>query len=185
MMPRDLIAALLIAVALGCGSAGADQSDDRLDGLFAKLKETGDQAEGRRISQEIRIIWRQTENPAADEALNSAGANLFYRRFEQARAALDEAVAAAPDLAEAWSRRAVVHYLLDDLDSAVADIRRALALEPRHFVALAELGVIFMRLEDYPAAKSALAQALEINPHLAATRHNLELVERRLAGEPT
>jgi len=64
------------------------------------------------------------------------------------------------------------------------DIKRTLALEPRHFGALAELGAIYMRLEDFEAAKSALLKALEINPHLAATRRNLETVERRLAGDP-
>lgn len=162
----------------------AHQSDDRLDGLFTRLKQTGDLAEGRRITRQIRIIWRQTDNVAANEALNKAGAQLYLRRFDEALVALSRALAAQPDLAEAWSRRAAVHYLLGDYPSALADIRQTLALEPRHFGALAELGAIYMRLEDFPAAEAALEKALEINPHLIATRQNLEVVKRRLAGEP-
>lgn len=175
--------ALLIVGVLVPGTR-ADQSDERLDGLFARLKQTEDLAEGRRITRQIRIIWRQTENVAASQALNKAGAELFLRHFENALVELNRALAAQPDLAETWSRRAAVHYLLGDFSSAVADIRRTLALEPRHFGALAELGAIYMRLEDFSAARAALEKALEINPHLVATRQNLKAVKRRLAGDP-
>lgn len=164
--------------------ARADQSDARLDLLFAKLQQTSSLAEGRRITRRIRIIWRQTENSAASEALNKAGAELFMHRYDGALEHLNQALTAQPDLAEAWSRRAAVYYLLGDFTSALADIRQTLALEPRHFGALAELGAIYMRLEDFVAAKSALGKALEINPHLSATRQNLSVVERRLRGEP-
>ncbi|MDX1514116.1 MAG: tetratricopeptide repeat protein [Gammaproteobacteria bacterium] len=163
--------------------AHADQTDERLDALFTRLQETKDPAEGRRITRQIRIIWRQTDNAAASEALNRAGVELFMRRYEGALEALNQAVSAEPELAEAWSRRAAVFYLLGDFPSAVADIRQTLALEPRHFGALAELGAIYMWLEDFDAARQALIKALEINPHLAATRRNLESVERRLAGD--
>lgn len=162
----------------------AHQSDDRLDGLFASLKQTSDPAEGRQITRQIRIIWRQTENVAANEALNKAGAQLYLGRYDDALVALSRALAAQPDLAEAWSRRAAVHYLLGDYPSALADIRQTLALEPRHFGVLAELGAIYMRLEDFAAAETALEKALAINPHLIATRQNLNAVKRRLAGEP-
>ena len=163
--------------------AHADQTDERLDALFARLQETKDSAEGRHLTRQIRIIWRQTDNSVASDALNRAGVELFMRRYQGALEALNQAVSAEPELAEAWSRRAAVFYLLGDFPSAVADIRQTLALEPRHFGALAELGAIYMRLEDFDAARQALTKALEINPHLAATRRNLESVEKRLAGD--
>lgn len=114
----------------------------------------------------------------------NAGLKLYNKQYGEALDLIDVALAAAPEYAEAWSRRAAVFYLLGDYPSAVEAIKRTLALEPRHFGALAELGAIYMQLEDFEAAKRALLKALEINPHLAATRQNLETVRRRLTGAP-
>lgn len=185
-MLRNVALSALIFANLTCIAAlvRADQSDARLDELFVKLQHTPDLVEGRRITRQIRIIWRQTENEIANNAMANAGWKLYNRQYDEALDLLNRALAAEPEYAEAWSRRAAVFYMLGDYPSALEDIRRTLALEPRHFGALAELGAIFMRLENFEAAKSALLKALEINPHLAATRQNLETVERRLAGDP-
>lgn len=182
------IAALALVICTGltglAGSVRADQTDVRLDDLFDRLRATSDGAEGRRITRQIRIIWRQSENPSVMDAMANAGWQLYQKRFQAALEALDHAVSLEPEYAEVWSRRAAVYYVLGDYTSALQDIRRTLALEPRHFGALAELGAIYMRLEQFEAAKAALEQALAINPHLRATRRNLDIVERRLAGDP-
>lgn len=185
-MLRVAAFAALIIAATGPFSppVAADQTDARLDALFLKLKSTSDLSEGRRITRRIRIIWRQTENEIANNAMANAGWQLYNKRYEAALSLLNRALDAEPAYAEAWSRRAAVYYVLGDYPSAIEDIKRTLALEPRHFGALAELGAIYMQLEDFEAAKRALTQALDINPHLAATRQNLETVERRLAGDP-
>lgn len=185
MLKSALLTAIVVAhLACISTSAGADQTDSRLDNLFLKLHSTGDLAEGRRITRQIRIIWRQTENEIANNAMANAGLKLYNKQYDEALELINLAIAAAPEYAEAWSRRAAVFYLLGDYPSAMEAIKRTLALEPRHFGALAELGAIYMQNEDYEAAKSALLKALEINPHLVATRQNLEMVERRLSGDP-
>ncbi|HSS64048.1 MAG TPA: tetratricopeptide repeat protein [Gammaproteobacteria bacterium] len=185
-MFRSAVLTALVLAHLACTatSAGADQTDSRLDELFSRLHSTSDLTEGRRITRQIRIIWRQTENDVANNAMANAGLKLYNKQYGEALDLIDVALAAAPEYAEAWSRRAAVFYLLGDYPSAVEAIKRTLALEPRHFGALAELGAIYMQLEDFEAAKRALLKALEINPHLAATRQNLETVRRRLTGAP-
>lgn len=185
MRKGAVLAALAAAyLAFGAIASRADQTDARLDNLFSQLHGTSDSAEGRRITRQIRIIWRQTENEIANNAMANAGWKLYNRQYDQALELINLALTAAPKYAEAWSRRAAVYYLIGDYSSALQDIKRTLALEPRHFGALAELGAIYMQLEDFEAAKNALLKALEINPHLRATRQNLETVKRRLAGEP-
>ncbi|MEV0588450.1 tetratricopeptide repeat protein [Nonomuraea sp. NPDC050310] len=51
-------------------------------------------------------------------------------RFEAARAAFDQAIAGAPELAAAWGNRAVLRFEQGDAAGAVADLDRAIALAP-------------------------------------------------------
>ena len=104
------------------------------------------------------------------------------RRLRLATSLLDRLVAERPLWAEAWNRRAIVHFLLDDDIAAVADIQRTLALEPRHFGALAGLGQIALRNGDGTAALAAFEQALALNPNLDSLRDALVLLRPPAPG---
>ena len=102
------------------------------------------------------------------------------------RSALDDfstAVAWAPGFAEAWHKRATVYFPMGDYPASVAEQRRTLALEPRHFGALAALGLIYLKLDDERAALKALEKALEINPHLPGTRQKVQELHDKLDGK--
>ena len=77
------------------------------------------------------------------------------RDLERALSLADELIEAAPEFAEAWNKRATIHYLLGDDDASVLDIRETLAREPRHFGAISGLGLIFLRQGDEAAALEA------------------------------
>ena len=55
---------------------------------------------------------------------------------------------------------------MGDHDSSVADIQRTLALEPRHFGALAGLMMINMSAKDWAGALKSLHAALAVHPHM-------------------
>ena len=55
---------------------------------------------------------------------------------------LDATIDIAPDDAEAWHQRAAVHYLQKDYELALADLRHALDLDPKHYKAINDLGIV-------------------------------------------
>ena len=63
-----------------------------------------------------------------------------------------------------FHRRAALFTLLGDDQRAAVDLQRALTLEPRHYQALAALGVIFSRNEDSRNALKAWRRSLALNP---------------------
>ena len=79
---------------------------------------------------------------------------------------LNAVIEIKPDFIEAWNRRATLYYMKKDFGRALADIREVLAREPRHFGALAGLGIILQEFGDDKRALDAFRRALAIHPHL-------------------
>ena len=183
---RLLAAALAVGLLLapiGAAPAFAAQDDPRLDGLFTRLKATDDQAEVERLTGAIWSIWHQSGRGVVDAQMREGQ---WYMGLGNLPSALDDfstAVAWAPDFAEAWHKRATVHFLMGDYPASIADLRRTLDLEPRHFGALAGLGLIYLNLNQERAALEALERALEINPHLRRTRKKVRELHERLDGK--
>jgi tetratricopeptide (TPR) repeat protein len=95
---------------------------------------------------------------------------------------LDAIVKLRPDYVEAWNRRATLYYLKNDYGDALADIQQVLAREPRHFGALAGLGMIMQDLGDDKRALEAFRKALEINPHLEKVPELVKQLSEKVEG---
>ncbi|HEY0837755.1 MAG TPA: tetratricopeptide repeat protein [Azospirillum sp.] len=164
--------------------AAARQDDARLDELFRQLRTApGDEA-AQAVETQIWLIW--LDHPGADvlTMMRDGVRRLHEDQTEQALMLFDAVVAEAPEYAEGWNRRANAHYLVGDYAAAVADIRRALALEPRHFGALVGLGLVYLAVEEPADALKAFEAALAINPHLRGARDRADQIRRKLAGQP-
>ena len=61
---------------------------------------------------------------------------------EEALKFLNEAIEESPGNARAWSNRAVIHYRRGEVDSARADAKAALRLDPSSSQALQVLGAL-------------------------------------------
>ncbi|MGQ9365895.1 tetratricopeptide repeat protein [Azospirillum sp. A39] len=177
-----LLSALVAALAFAQPAVGRPD-DARLDTLFQLLQGTRDDAVAQRAEAEIWSIW--LEHPGGDvlDLMKEGVRNLHAERFEQALADFDRVVATAPDYAEGWNKRANAHYLLGHYDAAVADIRTALSLEPRHFAALAGLGLVYLALDRPDGALKAFEGALAINPHLKGVRAQAADLRTALLGD--
>lgn len=173
----------LLLASVGAAPAFAAQDDPRLDGLFTSLKATEDQAEAERLTGAIWSIWHQSGRVVVDEQMREGQ---WYMRHGILRSALDDfsiVVAWAPDFAEAWHKRATVHFMMGNYPASIADLHRTLVLEPRHFGAFANLGLIYLKLDEKRAALAALEKALEINPHLLGARQKVQELHDKLDGK--
>lgn len=180
-------AAMLLGAVLLAGAptiAAADQKDPRLDALFSELGVTTNAERAQALEARIWQVWVQPPaGSGVDDAMQRGLRSMALGQGFDAMRAFDAVVEAAPEFAEGWNKRATVRYALGDIDGSIADIRRTLALEPRHFGALSGLGLCRLA-QDRPAeALEAFEAALKINPHLDGLA-NIEALRDRVRGKP-
>lgn len=156
----------------------AQTQEDRLDKLFADLRRASNEAKARRITIQINRIWSQSGSATVDLLVQWANAAMLERRYASALDFLNEAIALDPDYAEAWNRRATVHFLRNDYAHAMHDIYRTLELEPRHYGALSGMAAILRARGLKEQAMKAYEKALTINPMMRDAQKNyIDLTE--------
>lgn len=160
----------------------ADQFNVRLDSLFARLQRAPDAATATIIEQQIRLAWSEAPNDAADLLMRRGTVALRSGQLETALSNFDQLIATEPNFAEAWNKRAIVHYLLGHYQQSITDIEQTLRLEPRHFGALSGLGAIFIQLEQPRAAIRVFEAVLEIYPQSDSSKRNIEQLEADIQG---
>ncbi len=196
LLPGLLIASLL-AAALATGHAAAQSPTppppagpeaaaraQQLDALFAALKTARTEEEGDVLVAEIWRVWLQSGKPELDAAMQQAVNYMAVGLGALAMPILDDILAKAPDWAEAWNKRATLLYLMGEHDRSLADIERVLALEPRHFGALAGIGLIRMAKGEPREALAAFRRALAVNPFLKERFALIPELERQIGEKP-
>ena len=158
-------------------------ADLSLDELFAKLPENAESPAGERIEQEILRRFSRSGSATADLLMSWVDEAMEEKDYPLALDVLDQIIVIKPDFAEAWNKRATVHFFQDDYSGSLSDIRETLALEPRHFGALTGLGTILQAMERKEEAVRVFKRALEINPRLESVRESLEKLEREVGGK--
>ncbi len=121
-------------------------------------------AESRSSESAIREIRLDPGSPSIDLLMERGFDALREENYDRACFYFDEVVTLAPDFAEGWDKRAAVHYIREDYAEALRDIEHVLRLEPRHYQAMAGLGIILEELGDKKGALEAYRRALALNP---------------------
>lgn len=159
-----------------------DSHRQTLDDLFEKLAASKSKQGADLAVASIWRVWLDSGSDTIDLLTRRAIEAIRVEDFESALQILDEVVVLAPDYAEGWNKRATVHYIMRHYDASIFDVRRALALEPRHFGALTGLGTM---LKDTGLSKAALGvyrKLLKINPHLEKARKAVEELTVEVEG---
>ena len=181
LLRRCAVILLLMAAPL---AAHADQTDPRLDDLFATLKSTADKNLASEVQQEIWDKWTSFDaDPKIDAQMREGVRLMESGSLRQAEAVFGDLAGAAPDFAEAWNKRATVRFLMGDFNGSKSDIARTLALEPRHFGALSGLGMIHAHEGNFDNALLAYKAAARQNPHMFQVEKIIRQLQKKLKGE--
>jgi tetratricopeptide (TPR) repeat protein len=160
---------------------GADRTRG-LDFLFGALKAAPDEASAKHVEARIWALWVQTPSDTAALLMMRAKAAMDAHQIDVALKLLDAVVKLRPDYIEGWNRRATVYYLKNDYAHSLEDIEQVLVREPRHFGALAGLGMIMQDLGDEKRALDAFRKALAINPHLEKVPELVKTLSEKVEG---
>lgn len=153
-----------------------------LDFLFGALKAAPDDVSAKHVEARIWAIWLQTPSDTAALLMARAKAAVDAKKVDVAIKLLDSIIKLRPDYIEAWNRRATLYYMQNDYARSLADIREVLIREPRHFGALAGLGMIMQDVGDEKRALEAYRKALAINPHLEKIPEQVKALTEKVEG---
>ncbi|WP_424591938.1 hypothetical protein [Bradyrhizobium sp.] len=160
---------------------GADRTRG-LDFLFGALKAAPDEASARHVEARIWAQWLQTPSDTAALLMTRAKTAVDAQQTDVALKLLDAVVKLRPDYIEGWNRRATLYYLKNDYAHSIEDIQQVLIREPRHFGALAGLGMIMQDIGDDKRALEAFRKALAVNPHLEKVPELVKTLSEKVEG---
>ncbi|MCB1461010.1 MAG: tetratricopeptide repeat protein [Nitratireductor sp.] len=171
--------------------AGADVGEDlaaprqaiTLDELFNDLGRQTRVPAANRIARQIWKKWTESGSDTINLLMEWSARAMQEKDYTVAEDLLDQVVTLAPDYAEGWNRRATLHFAQSDYGRSIADIERTLQLEPRHFGALAGLGLILDRTGNKQKALATWYKVLEIYPANRRAQEAVVKLEEKLAGK--
>lgn len=177
-------AAPVLAAADATRSANfALEKTKALDTLFADLKRSRDNNAAERLSTQIWREWADSGSDSINLMMEWAQRAMGARNFAAALDTLDQVVLLAPDFSEGWNKRATLHFMMEHPAKSMADIERTLALEPRHFGALAGMAEILRARGDDALALKAYERALEVYPMMRGAQQAVGELSDSLAGD--
>jgi tetratricopeptide (TPR) repeat protein len=160
---------------------GADRNRG-LEFLFGALKAAPDAESAKHVEARIWALWNQTSSDTAALLMQRANAAMDAKQMDVALKLLDAVIKLRPDYVEGWNRRATLYYLQNDYTRSLEDIQQVLIREPRHFGALAGLGMIMQELGDDKRALDAFRKALAVNPHLEKVPELVKTLAEKVEG---
>jgi tetratricopeptide (TPR) repeat protein len=112
-------------------------------------------------------------NPQSASAhFNTANVLFELKRYEDALASCERALAIQPDFAQALSNRGNVLFKLQRYDQALVSYDQALAIQPDFAQALSNRGNVLFELKRYEDALASCERALAIQPDFAQALSN-------------
>lgn len=177
-----LVRACLAAV-VGLMLAATAGSQTVLDTLFDKLRTATDPLAVQALEQGIWEQWTMAPDPQHRALMMRGIAEMEQQELQSAVATFTKLIEVAPQLSEAWNKRATVYWLLGNFPASIADICETVRREPRHFGAYSGLGMIRAQMGEHARAAAAFELARKWNPHIVGIDAEIARQKAKAGGE--
>ena len=155
----------------------AEDQNIELDRLFLELKKNIP-SKSLNIEQQIWLLWSTHPSDEKLTSLLNEGSRLVQdQKLYKAISIFTDAIELDPTWAEAWNKRATVFYMVGEFQKSQNDIDKVLALEQRHFGALAGQGLVNIQLKNYEKAIKSYEKAQEIYPAMRSPKIMIKQIE--------
>lgn len=154
-----------------------------LDDLFHALKREGNVVEAERTANKINAELARSGSSTIDLMMKWSADALKNKKYSVALDFLDQVITLRPDFAEAFNRRATVHFAMQNYAKSMADIERTVELEPRHIGAMAGLAQIMKSTGRKELALRAYERVLSVYPAFRQAQDEVGRLADELAGE--
>ena len=163
--------------------AEAPREPETVDELLEALR-VAPEGQHDRIALRLERLWSRSGSQTVDYLLKRGRDALEEEDAEAAIDHLSAAIDHAPDFVQPYVARAEAFFVAGRSGQALYDLRRALALEPRHFDAMIGIGFILADLGETEPALGALRQAQALHPAIEEVNDLIEALEAELDGTP-
>ena len=170
---------------LGLGTLAQNGgSNSMLDTLFAKLQTATDPMAVQSLESAIWEQWVMVPDQAQRELMMRGILEMQQRQLRTAVVTFTKLIEMAPDLSEAWNKRATAYWLLGDFPASLSDICETVKREPRHFGAYSGLGMIRAEMVENARAVAAFELARKYNPHIVGIADEIARLKAMGGDEP-
>jgi len=159
------------------------EREKTLSDLYALLSTADDEESAKAIADAIERVWVHSGSATIDLLMERSIKAMNEKKVDLALKLLDSVVELAPDFTEGWNRRAYVYFVQNDIERALGDLRRTLALDPHHFKALDGLAQILREIGQKKAALEAFKELIDVHPYWSGAKQAIEELEREVEGQ--
>jgi tetratricopeptide (TPR) repeat protein len=154
-----------------------------LDTLFEKLRSATDPSAVQALEEGIWEQWTMVPEGAPRDLMIRGIDEMHQQELQSAVVTFTKLIDLAPQLSEAWNKRATVQWLLGNFPASIADICETVKREPRHFGAYSGLGMIRAQMGEHARAAAAFELAKKWNPHIVGIDAEIARQKAEAGGE--
>lgn len=159
----------------------ADLQDEAA--LLAALAGAGSAAEASRYDRQLKALWSKSGSAAMDLLLKRGRDAMEVENLPAAIEHLTALTDHAPEFAEGFHARASAFFHSEMFGPAVADLEKALYLNPNNYNAIFGLGAVLETFGDETRALAAYRRVLALHPHHEDATEALKRLEAKVEGQ--
>lgn len=127
-------------------------------------------------------IWSRADTAENNQELTKVRNLLSEEKLDEAMTRVNLLIEKAPQFAEAWNQRAIIHFSRGEWEKSAADCRKVIELNPYHYGAISGLAQCHLRADQPKLAIEAFRKLVRIQPHNPNAIDAIEALEGQQRG---